>query len=183
MSKHIDLSTPATLSNSSAVTVKLLAEVARLSLRVKPDNQAALGKALGMTLPTKIGQRVKSGDADVLCLSPDEWLVITPEGTETALIAASEKAYAKFPHSFVDVSDREFTVAITGDKTIDLLSLGAPRDIDAIPVGEARRTIFDGATVVLWRDAEQSFRMDIWRTFGPHVLSLLHTGCTELAAE
>ena len=58
-----------------------------------------------------------------------------------------------------------------------------PRNIDTIPPGAGRRTAFDGVTVVLWRDGETSFRMDVWNTFAPHVYDLLAIGCRELAAE
>lgn len=44
------------------------------------------------------------------------------------------------------------------------------------------RTVFDSATIVLWRDGPAEFRMDIWRSFAPHVRSLLAQAETELSA-
>ena len=90
---------------------------------------------------------------------------------------------AVHPHSLVDISAREVTLTIEGPKAAELLTLGCPRDIATIAPGEGRRTLFDGATVVLWRDAADRFRMDIWNSFAPHVAQLLQTGCKELAAE
>ena len=70
-----------------------------------------------------------------------------------------------------------------GPKAAELLTLGCPRDIATIPPGEGRRTLFDGATVVLWRDAADRFRIDVWNSFASHIGHLLETGCKELAAE
>jgi sarcosine oxidase subunit gamma len=47
--------------------------------------------------------------------------------------------------------------------------------------GRAVRTVFDGVQVVLWRDAPDAFRLDVWRSFMPHVRALLETGRRELA--
>ena len=40
-------------------------------------------------------------------------------------------------------------------------------------MGSAARTVFDSATVILWRDGPADFRMDVWRSFLPHVRALL----------
>ena len=52
----------------------------------------------------------------------------------------------------------------------------------ALAEGRAVRTVFDSATVVLWRDGPAEFRMDIWRSFAPHVRSLLAQAEAELIA-
>ena len=177
--------TPASgpIARSEAATVTLLKPAARLSLRARPGDLSRIGAALGLDLPKEIGRRSAAGGTDALCLGPDEWLIQAPESETGSIAQACADIYAEAPHSLTEITDREVTLRIEGPKAAELLTLGCPRDIGRIPVGEARRTIFDGATVVLWRDTEQSFRMDIWRSFAPHVTSLLKTATTEIAAE
>ncbi|MCX2725258.1 sarcosine oxidase subunit gamma [Roseibium salinum] len=183
MTAHIHAFTPGLLASSSAVTVTLLAPVARLSLRAREAELPALSTALGIELPTRVGARAASGTTEVLCLGPDEWQILAAEADAPGLIAACAGVYDQAPHSLTEITDREISVQIEGPKAADLLTLGCPRDIDRLSEGEGRRTLLDGSTVVLWRDGADRFRVDIWRSFAPHVLSLLETGCAELAMD
>lgn len=155
----------------AAFTVEQTALRPRFSLRVKPAHQAAVAAALGLDLPSKVGARFTNGAHDALCLGPDEWLILADDsGT---LTDAAGGIYATAPHSLVDISDREVTFALRGVAAVDALCCCCPRDVAAMPVGTAARTVFDAATVVLWRDGPTDFRMDVWRSFVPHVQSLL----------
>ncbi|TDL86887.1 sarcosine oxidase subunit gamma [Meridianimarinicoccus aquatilis] len=171
------------LSATSAARVTVVEPMARFSLRAGQGDVTAISEALDLALPTKIGQRTKAGATEAMCLGPDEWVIIAPDSEAVRLESACTAIYDQAPHSLTAISDREITVRIDGPRAADLLTLGCPRDLDAILPNEGRRTVFDGVTVVLWRDAEQEFRLDVWRSFAPHALSLLVTGCTELALE
>lgn len=183
MTAYIDLSKAGILAESSAIRVELLPPVARFSLRAATPEQKALSKALGVTLPTKIGQCARKDKLEVLCLGPDEWTLIAPEDQAGTITDACAVIYVKTPHSLTEISDREVTMQIAGPKASDLITIGCPRDLDQLPTGEARRTVFDGVSAILWRDGEQAYRLDLWRSFAPHVIALLETGCAELAAE
>lgn len=175
--------TPGPLAESGAVSVSLLAPIGRFSLRARAADMPVLSKAVGVDLPTKIGARANIGTVEILCLGPDEWHVLVAESDAPRLVERCASVYADAPHSLTDISDREVSVRIEGPKAAELLTLGCPRDLDRIAEGEGRRTLMDGATVVLWRDGKDSFRLDMWRSFAPHVVALLETGCAELAAE
>ncbi|WP_295044572.1 sarcosine oxidase subunit gamma [uncultured Paracoccus sp.] len=161
----------------AAVLIQETAPALRLSLRVKPAHRDVLGQALGLDLPTRVGDRAQAGDAQALCLGPDEWLITAPEG---APLAAAPRAAV--PHSLVDISDREITLHLSGPAVLDLLATCCPRNLAAMPVGSGARTLFDSATVILWRDGPADFRMDVWRSFAPHVRSLLTQAQAEIAA-
>lgn len=165
---------------ASAVVVEELAPVLRLSLRVKPAHRAVLAQALGLDLPARIGARARSAGAEALCLGPDEWLLTAPQGTDLATPARAVRPTA--PHSLVDISDREITLRLSGPAVLDLLATGCPRNLSAMPMGSAARTIFDSATVILWRDGKAEFRLDVWRSFAPHVRLLLAQAQQEIAA-
>lgn len=176
MSKAISSFAPGILTASAVAQVSLAVPVGRLALRARGDI-APLNAALGFDLPERIGQR----NGGAIKLGPDEWTI---HAADTApLVAACAEIYAAHPHSLTDISGREITLVIEGPRAADLLTLGCSRDIDSIPVGEGRRTVCDGATVVLWRDGPNLFRMDVWHSFASHLLHLFETGCRELAAE
>lgn len=181
MSMEISSLTPGVLVDTPAARVAVQPAAGRLSLRARKAALPALGAALGVSLPTRIGQRATGDGIEAICLGPDEWTILTPTDAVAGLLTAS--VGVNHPHSLVDISARELTLRIQGPRAADLLTLGCPRDIDTIPVGEGRRTVFDGATVVLWRDGENSFRMDIWNSFAPHLARLMGIGARELAAE
>jgi sarcosine oxidase subunit gamma len=140
-------------------------------------------KPLGGALPERIGQRAEQGEIQVLCLGPDEWTLNTPVDAVAGLIDAFATLYPSHPHSLVDISGREVSLVIDGTQATELLTIGCAREVDAIPPGEGRRTLFDGTSVLLWRDGPNTYRMDVWNSFAPHLLALLKTGCAELAAE
>lgn len=167
---------------SAAARVSVETPCARLSLRAGGDVSALEG-ALGLALPHKVGTRSAAGDLQALCLGPDEWMLHAPLSAAAGLVKACAGVYDALPHSLVDVSGREVSFQISGPRAAELLTLGCARDIDTIAVGEGRRTLFDGSTVILWRDAADSFRMDVWNSFASHLLHLLEVGVRELAAE
>lgn len=174
---------PGPVAESPAARVTLAPPVARFSFRCGASSRATLTRVLGLSLPDRIGARNRAEMREALRLGPDEWVIVTAESDGATLRADCTAAYDAAPHSLVEISDREVTFAIDGPMATELLTLGLPRDVDSISVGEGRRTVFDGQGVVLWRDAAQSFRMDVWRSFAPHVAHLLATGCRELALE
>lgn len=57
-------------------TVELMGEKSRFSLRLRESNVAAFAKATGLALPTKINSAYRDDDALIMCLAPDEWLII-----------------------------------------------------------------------------------------------------------
>tara|TARA_R110001583_G_scaffold195404_1_gene372821 strand:- start:54620 stop:55171 length:552 start_codon:yes stop_codon:yes gene_type:complete len=175
--------TPGPLFSGAAVSVSLMAPVARFSLRLRAGDVPALSQAIGLELPTRIGTRARKEPVDIMCLGPDEWQVQTDASDSARLINACAGIYAQTPHSLTDISEREVTVVIHGPDAIDLLGIGCPRDIDQIAIGDGCRTVFDGVSTILWRDGETSFRLDIWRSFAPYVIDLIQTGCIELATE
>lgn len=165
---------------AAAVRIEDEAPALRLSLRVKPAHRETLGGALGLDLPTRVGARAAANGIEALCLGPDEWLLTAPEGMDPAVPARA--VYGDAPHSLVDISDREITLRLSGPAVLDLLAACCPRHVAGMPVGSAARTVFDSATVILWRDGPADFRMDVWRSFAPHVRSLLAQVQRELAA-
>lgn len=163
------------------VTIEQLAPRARFSLRLRPENAASFSATTGLSLPGTVGAVSRADETAVACVGPDEWLVVMPESEASAFAAAASGLRGKIPHALADLSDREVTFAIEGPEVLTLLSTGIARDVSAIQLGTAVRTLFDTASVILWRDDESTFRMDVWRSFAPHVRAFLDRAAQEIA--
>ena len=171
----------APVKSFAAVSVAVLPPVARLNLRIAPADLATASAAFGLPLPGDIGQGVANGDRAAWCLGPDEWLLHAPEAEQAAIVADFAKARAITPHSLTVISDREFTIAITGPRAQELLSVACPLDLSRMAPGTTKRTLFDSAQVVLIRDSDDAFRIEVWRSFFPHVSELLDIALREFA--
>ena len=64
------------LNQKSDLLVQDLPFEGKFSLRCRSDNLAALGKALALDLPTRIGDVVEAGGRKAICLGPDEWTIL-----------------------------------------------------------------------------------------------------------
>lgn len=162
-------------ASSAVVSVSELPPMARFSLRLRDPKTAPFD------IPWHIGTCTRDGAREVLCLGPDEWLILVPEAAARDI--QSQYANLEVSHALTDISHRERSFLIEGPKAADLITLGCPRDPDSLKDGEARRTVFDGASVILWRDSSTRFRMDIWRSFAPHACHLMEIGVRELALD
>ena len=164
------------------VAVAVLPPVARLNLRLRPEGLAAASKTFGLQLPDKITRGATKNGRAAYCLGPDEWLLHAAESEQADIVAAFEKLRETTPHSLTVISDREITIAITGPRALELLSVACPLDLSRMAAGTAKRTLFDSAQVVLIRDGADAFRIEVWRSFFPHVRELLDIATRELAS-
>lgn len=116
-----------------------------------------------------------------LWLGPDEYLLIDSGeasglDTHTADLARRlEAALGTVPHALVDVSHRQIGIEVHGVHAAELLYGACPLDLDIsrFPVGMCTRTVFAKAEIVLWRTGEQSFHIEVWRSFSDYVTGLL----------
>jgi sarcosine oxidase subunit gamma len=115
-----------------------------------------------------------------LWLGPDEYLLLDANAASTAG-GELEAALAKVPHALIDVSHRQFALELSGPHAATILCAACPLDLDGaeFPVGMCTRTAFAKADIVLWRPHEDTFHLEVWRSFAGYVIGLL----TEIAAE
>ncbi len=134
----------------------------RYSLRAR--DVAQLAAVTGLTLPEKIGE-TREG---VAMLGPDEWLALLPQ--DSALPMGEGHSCC-----VVDVSERSVGFIVEGAEAVDVLSAGCPLDLARWPIGRASRTIFELVEVVIIREAETRFRVEVWRSFAPWLWEALQT--------
>jgi sarcosine oxidase subunit gamma len=159
------------------VAVELVGEKSRYSLRVREADVPAFSEATGLSLPIQVGLAHITDDQIIMCLSPDEWLIIASPDSKAQVMKKCDRNKAS-PHSLVDVSHRNIAFRISGEGAAQLINVGCPLDLDlaAFPEGKCTRTIFERAEIVLMREAETVFHIEIWRSFAPYFMSLLTNG-------
>lgn len=167
-------------SNVAPVAISELPLEARFNLRVRAADKKAIEKALGLTLPDRVGLAGSTKQRTALCLGPDEW-VINSSAKDTDTLEAS-LTKATVPHSLVNVTDREVTWRLSGPRAAELLSTGIARDLAKIKPQTGARTIFDGVQAVLFRETEHDWTLSVWRSFAPHARHLIDTVNEELAS-
>ncbi|GAK68755.1 sarcosine oxidase gamma subunit [Agrobacterium rubi TR3 = NBRC 13261] len=167
-------------AGSATVSIKMAAPAYRLSLRAKADAVSELSQALDISLPQSPKTSTTSGLRAALWLGPDEWLVI--DQGESNLMDACASVLA--PHSATDVSHRNVAMTVSGEGAEATLNAGCPQalSLNAFPVGACSRTLFGKAEVVILRVAEDTFRVECWRSFADYVFGLLEEGARDVGA-
>jgi len=158
-------------AGGASVSITPAEPAMRVSLRAPQESIAAVSKGLGIDLPTRPKQSAVAGARSVLWLGPDEWLVIE-EGDRDPMV---DLARAAALHSAVDVSHRNTAILVTGTQAADVLNAGCPQDLslEAFPVGACSRTVMGKIEVVLFRTAEDAFRVECWRSFSDYAFEFL----------
>ena len=164
------LDIPDTIS-TSALSIKLLTERLRYSVRIKTSDLAAVKKVSGLKIPSKIGRSHMSAAMSILCLGPDEWLVIAEPKEEMRLAKTFAKIETGFTVSITDVSHRNIGFDVAGTDATRLLNAGCPLDLslDVFPIGKTTRTVFESASIILTRTGETDFQIECWRSFAPYL--------------
>lgn|SRR5690606_26091267 len=164
---------------SASVRLAPAAPAGRISLRVRAEDVQALSAALGVDLPVKPKTSAFANGRTALWLGPDEWLVID-EGESGLMTAAANSGVL---HSATDVSHRNTAILVEGPGAAAAINIGCPQDLSlkAFPVGACSRTILGKAEIVLLRTAEESFRVEVWRSFSDYAFGLLAEGARDAA--
>jgi sarcosine oxidase, subunit gamma len=143
---------PAEVFVGRGVTIALAPPMARFALRAR--QAVTLESVLGMPVPQHIG----STTSDLACLGPDEWLLRAPAGT--SIPTSTGQAVA-----VTDISERSICLTVTGPRAAALLMTGCPIDFDHFAVGRATRTLYETVEIMVIREAEDRFQVEVWRSF------------------
>jgi sarcosine oxidase, subunit gamma len=179
-------------AGASSVNISVLAPAERIALRAPAASIAALSKALGVVLRQTpktaalskgggiFGARAKAGTRAALWLGPDEWLIIDEGGRDPLADCQPVRAL----HSAVGISHRNVGISVSGAAAAATINSGCPQDLSlgAFPVGACSRTVLGKAEIVLWRTAEDAFRVECWRSFSDYVFTFLSEAARDAAA-
>ena len=126
----------------------------RWSLRAKDSD--ALAGVIGRALPQKIGETLHG----IAKLGPDEWHALLPEGE--VLPSGEGRCLA-----IVDISSRAVGIRVEGAGAAELIMSGCALDLAHFEPGRATRTLFETVEIILRRESETRFQIDVWRSFAP----------------
>ena len=171
------------IQKPAPLTIRAAPDCARFSFRIDPAALGRASEAFGLALPAKIGDAVAADGKIAVCIGPDEWYLIAPSAAQQAVESAFAALYDTVPHSLVDIGHREVGIEIEGADAALALRSAIPFDIEAMPVNTGCRTIFDKAQIVLVRETEQRFRIEVWRSFASHVWGVLTAAGREIELE
>jgi sarcosine oxidase, subunit gamma len=145
---------------AQGVTIRLAPPMVRYSLRARQAQ--ALETVLKVKLPKKIG----ATEGGIACLGPDEWLMCAAAGTA---IPTGEG----LPVAVTDISERALCLVVEGPRAAETLMSGCPLDLETFAVGRATRTIYETVEIILIREAEDRFHVEVWRSFAPWLWTAL----------
>ncbi len=147
----------------------------RCILRGTAAVRAAAGEGFGLSLPETACRATTDGNRAALWLGPDEHLLLAPDGEVERIAASLARVLQGNAYSLVDVSHRQVGIGLHGPRAEWLLESQCPLPLNLrdFPAGMCTRTVFGKAEVVLWRPAEQVFRLEVWRSFATYAVELL----------
>ena len=140
----------------------------QLNLRLDP------AAAAGLPLPARPCASARFGDADLLWLGPDEWLVVGPPGAGERLTGELRSAVGAEHASIVDVSAQRTTLELGGPGVRDLLAGGCAIDLHpgTFGIGDCVQTEVAHAPVVLLR-RDPGFWVLVRASFAAHLADWL----------
>jgi len=160
------------------ILIRELPYLAQINLRADPndgDLMRRLASTLGFLLPVVPNTATSQGDRRALCLSPDEWLLVGPDGQQEVLQQALRNGLDGSFGSIVDVSANRTVLEIAGPKAHELLAHAIPIDLDArwFRPGRCAQTLLAKAQVIIERRDESAFQIFMRASFAGYVADWL----------
>ena len=134
--------------------------------------RAGVEAALGVPLPLKVGpvSRDDARGVSVQWMSPDEWLVVVPQGEDHATELRLRQALTGH-YAVMQVSGAQTMLELSGPNALDVLKKSAGYDFHprSFPVGKGISTTFAKSTAVIRRVGEAQWELIIRRSFADYL--------------
>ncbi|MGY4858626.1 sarcosine oxidase subunit gamma [Cryobacterium sp. AP23] len=178
----------ACVSGSVAGSARLaeLPFLVMVGIRVHPGADAGRRiAAVTGELPRGSGQVGGTAETAVLWLGPTEFLVVAPAGDDDApeLVDRLVDALADDPGQVVDLSANRTTFELSGPRARDVLEKGCSLDLHprVLPPKTAVSTEVGGIPVLLWKTADETYRLLPRASFADFLCRWLLDGMREYA--
>lgn len=141
-------------ASRDGLTLAELPVPGQINLRGRPSDTAflaAAGSVLDCRLPVSPNTVQTAGELTVLWLGPDEWLLLTQPGAETAIIARLREALAGVHAAVTDVSGNLARLRLAGPAARDVLAKGCSLDLHPrrFQPGQCAQTLIARSGVIL----------------------------------
>ena len=139
--------------------------------------KGAVKKVLGVALPVEANTASENAEGrQVLWLSPDEWLVVVPDGREGETIAALYEAMSGEHFAAVDVSSSRTVIGLVGRRAREVLMKGLSLDLhpDVFGPGRCVQTTLARCHVLLHQvDDAPGYDLYVHRSFADYLFRWL----------
>jgi sarcosine oxidase, subunit gamma len=159
------------LTGKPRITLRERPLLGHLTLRgaaIELDN--ALREVLQLSLPAQPLSLTQQGDYSAQWLSPDEWLLIVPQGEEFAVEQRLRAALRDAHFAIVNVSGGQTLLELRGEHAIELLKKSVVYNVHPhnFPAGKGVMTCFAKASVILRRPSEDRWELVVRRSFSDY---------------
>jgi sarcosine oxidase, subunit gamma len=164
----------------ATVAIRELPGLHTIDLRMAPGTttQVAVTEVLGMGLPGKSGQTrggsiSGGGEAHVLCVGPDWWLIVGFQEAEQKL--ALLLLNNQYHFSLVDVSSQRTTIELEGPKAREVLAHLWDQDLreKSFPIASVSQGLMAKAPVIVFHIASFRYRVMVRSSFALHLWKAL----------
>jgi sarcosine oxidase subunit gamma len=140
----------------------------------------AVTEVLGGAWPEKTGA-VASGDVDIICVGPTDWLVLAADLAPTALLRLLDTLFRDSTFRATNVSQALIRVKIEGSDVRELLAKGCALDLDPqrFPPGRSSRTRFADTPVILRCIRQSTFECIVAPSYADYFLVWLEDAALE----
>ena len=172
--------------SSPALTLEAVPFETHLSLRGDAGDVrfvTAVERATGVPLPSRVGA-LTGASTRLLCLGPDEWLIVADDDARQPLMASLMDALADSHHALVDVSASRAVIGLRGPRARDVLAKGLPLDLHprAFAAPRCAQTVFAKIGVLLEQtDEAPSYRLYVRASFAAYLAAWLVDAAQEFA--
>lgn len=158
--------------------------LSQLSLRGDTDNARFLDAVegiLGIPLPLRPNTFVENDRSTILWLSPNEWLIVSPED-EADLAGPLRKALDGMFSAVNDVTHSQSIIRVRGDRALDVMRKGCCLDLHPNVFGPsscAQTLLAKAGITIRWVDGTPSFDLIVRRSFAEYLALWLKDAAEE----
>lgn len=152
----------AAVTGARGVALREVPFLTMIGIRVAPRSDAAarIEARSGVSLPDAVGAVGAGEDAAALWLAPDEFLLVSARPA-SELLPGLVEALSDDPGAVVDLSANRTTLELAGPSARAVLEKGCALDLHprAFAAGAAYVTVYGSVPVILWKVADERYRL------------------------
>lgn len=155
----------------------------KINLRCKPDNKVidqGLKRVVGTSLPREANSFAVSGDRVIVWCGPDEWLILSENGTADTIMGELDTPEAGHV-AVTNISDALGGLALSGPHVRDVLAKHCALDFhaSAFTPGMAQQSLLSHAGVNIICRGDNDFLIIGRTSFMPYIAELMMDAAIE----
>ena len=176
-------------AKDAGIFLKECRHTGKLILRGDPSNDLFIkstSKVLGYKLPLTPNTFLKNNEYTSVWLGPDEWLVNSLPGDESALERDLNIALTDIHHSVTNVSDNSTIIQLSGPNARSVIMKGCAVDAHprALNTGDAFQSNLAAASVIMWQlDLIPTFNIMVRASFASYLWKWLLDASAEFGVQ